>query len=63
MGKINQEWLQGFDAAMKKYFAIDHADAGMGDEQLSRYADLPSDQAALAYGEDYDLIRFDMGWR
>lgn len=60
MDTIDQDWLRGFDAAMKHFFAIDHNDAGMGEEQLSRYAELPPREAALAFGEKFDLDRADI---
>ena len=56
-------WLTQFDAAMKRFFGIDHADAGMDEVQLGRYRDLPADEAAMEYGLDYDLDRIDTGWR
>jgi hypothetical protein len=59
---ISADWLREFDAAMKQLFAIDHCDAGMDEEVLSRYADLSPDEAALLFGEDYDLQRTDIGW-
>lgn len=55
-------WLTDFDLYMKRYFAIDHIDAGMDEQQLERYRDLPARDAALAYGEDYDLDRTDNLW-
>ena len=55
-------WLTEFDFYMKKFFAIDHQDAGMDEHQLARYRDLPAREAALTYGEDYDLDRVDQGW-
>lgn len=63
METVNQKWLQEFDVAMKRFFAIDHQDAGLGETELLRYADLPPSEAALAFGEDYDLSRIDTGWR
>ncbi len=59
---IDPSWLQDFDTAMKRHFLIDHADAGMGEEELARYADLRPHDAALQYGEDYDLQRVDVDW-
>lgn len=55
-------WLNQFDLFMKRYFAIDHTDAGMDNEQLARYRDLPPQDAALQFGEDYDLDRADKRW-
>ena len=59
---IKPTWLSDFDKAMTLLFAIDHADAGLGDQDLARYADLPARVAALQFGEDYDLQRIDIGW-
>lgn len=59
---IDPSWLQDFDTAMKRHFLIDHTDAGMGEEELARYADLRPHDAALQYGEDYDLQRVDVDW-
>lgn len=59
---ISSDWLHEFDAAMKRLFAIDHDDAGMNEEVLSRYADLLPREAALQFGEDYDLRRVDIDW-
>ena len=47
---------------MKELFAIDHDDAGMSEEVLLRYADLEPREAALQFGEDYDLQRVDINW-
>ncbi len=60
---VDPEWLRDFDVAMKSLFAIDHIDAGLGNDHLARYADLPAREAALQFGEDYDLSRIDIGWR
>jgi hypothetical protein len=60
---IDPTWLHDFDAAMKKFFAIDHVDAGMDCSILARYSDLPAQEAAMQFGEDYDLQRIDTGWR
>jgi len=59
---INQAWLRDFDTALKSMFAIDHEDAGLGDVELARYADLAPRDAALQFGEDYELQRVDIGW-
>ncbi|ALJ29435.1 hypothetical protein AOT14_30870 [Stenotrophomonas acidaminiphila] len=59
---VDARWLQDFDAAMKRYFLIDHADAGMDEIELARYVDLRPHVAALQYGEDYDLQRVDIDW-
>lgn len=57
--KIDGEWLRAFDDAMLEFFAIDHSDAGMDEFLLACYMDLPAWEAALAFGEDYDLVRMD----
>jgi len=62
MDSISPAWLSDFDAAMIRYFLIDHADAGMGEAELLRYADLPPQAAALQFGEDYELRRVDVDW-
>lgn len=62
MNPIDSAWRQQFDAAMKQLFAIDHVDAGMDDQQLSRFADSPPREAALEFGEKYDLQRADIYW-
>lgn len=56
---IPDTWLNAFDVHMKKFFAINHKDAGVSDEQLLAYTDLEPRDAALMYGEDYDLERID----
>lgn len=56
-------WTHAFDLALKRYYAIDHQDAGLGTEALDRYSDLLPETAALQFGEDYDMERFDHGWR
>lgn len=62
MNRIDAGWLRELDEAMLGYFAIDHADAGMDAGELSWYADLPPNDAALAYGQDFDLCRVDTFW-
>ena len=62
MTKIDSEWLRAFDEALLALFAIDHSDAGMDEFLLGCYADLPPRDAALAFGEDYDLDRDDALW-
>jgi hypothetical protein len=56
------EWTLAFDQALMRYFAIDHHDAGLTNTDLARYSDLAPEQAALQFGEDYDLDRVDRGW-
>ena len=62
MTKIDVEWLKALDEAMLSLFAIDHSDAGMDEFLLGCYADLPPREAALAFGDDYDLDRDDALW-
>ena len=56
MTRIDGDWLEAFDEAMLGFFAIDHADAGMDQHLLECYSDLPAREAALAFGEDNDLV-------
>lgn len=62
MTTVDREWLNEFDQAMLGFFAIDHAEAGMDSTELARYCNMPPREAALAYGEDYDLCRVDTYW-
>lgn len=62
MTRIDGDWLEAFDEAMLGFFAIDHADAGMDQCLLECYSDLPAREAALAFGEDYELCRVDTFW-
>lgn len=62
MNRIDSDWLWDFDEAMLGFFAINHTDAGMDERELSWYADLPAKDAALAYGQDFDLCRVDTIW-
>lgn len=62
MTKIDSEWLKAFDEALLALFAINHSDAGMDEFLLGCYANLPPRDAALAFGEDYDLDRDDALW-
>ena len=62
MTKIDPAWLEAFDKELLHLFAIDHRDAGMDEYLLGCYADLPSREAALAFGSDYDLERDDALW-
>ena len=52
-------WLTDFDQTLQRYYAITCEDAGADGTVLQRYADLPADQAAMAFAEDYDLDRLD----
>lgn len=54
---ITDAWLESFDTYLRKFFHITHLDAGMTDADLERYADLEPREAALVFGEDYDLDR------
>lgn len=56
---ISETWLAAFDKNLKNFFSIDHKEAGLSDEQLLAYTDLEPKDAALMYGEDYDLDRTD----
>lgn len=56
---ISDSWLSSFDEQLKKFFGIDHKDAGISDEQMLAYVDLEPRDAAIAFGEDYDLDRID----
>jgi len=62
MDQIDTTWLEQFDQAMLTFYAIDHVDAGMDGPTLLRYYDLAPREAALVYGEDYDLHLAD-AWR
>lgn len=62
MNRIDADWLREFDEAMLGYFAIDRADAGMDERELSWYTDLPPSDAALAHGQDFDPCRVDSFW-
>lgn len=62
MQDIDPKWLHDFDDALRKHLALDRAGAGITDEVLARYADLPPRDAVLQYGEDYDLQRTDLDW-
>lgn len=59
---LTPDWVQQFDQQLKALFGIDHADAGMDQSDLRLYCDLAPRDAALAFGEDYDLDRVDQGW-
>lgn len=62
MSTISPAWLQAFDQAMREQFGIDHLGAGIGTVLIKRYAGLPPDQAAQAFGEDFGLPRSDSLW-
>jgi len=62
MATIDSRWLEQFGAAMKHYFAIEVADLGLSETELSWFVDLSPENAALAFGEDYDVQRVDIDW-
>ncbi|NWF34430.1 hypothetical protein HH110_15430 [Stenotrophomonas sp. SAM-B] len=62
MNKIDTDWLEEFDEAMLGLFAINHSDAGMDEALLVSYYDLEPREAALAFGNDYDLDRAYVVW-
>ena len=63
MTTLNAQWRTGFNTALQAHFAISTDDAGLTDTELARYADLEPKEAALQFGEDYDLDRVDQSWR
>lgn len=60
---VSHNWVLAFDAELKRLFAIDHVDAGLSDEDMSRYTDMPPREAAAYFGDKYDLLRADIDWR
>jgi len=62
MNKIDTDWQEEFDEAMLGLFAINHSDAGMDEALLVSYYDLEPREAALAFGNDYDLDRAYVAW-
>lgn len=62
MNKIDTDWLEEFDEAMLGLFAINHSDAGMDEALLVSCYDLEPREAALAFGNDYDLDRAYVVW-
>ena len=60
---ITAQWRNGFDTALQSHYAITINDTGLTDTDLARYSELPPEQAALQFGEDYDLDRVGLGWR
>lgn len=62
MNKIDTDWLEEFDEAMLGLFAINHSDAGMDEALLVSYYDLEPREAALAFGNNYDLDRAYVVW-
>jgi len=59
MTSINAQWRNGFNAALQARFAITINVVSLTDTDLGRYSVLPPEQAALQFGEDYDLDRVD----
>lgn len=53
------KWLSDFNCFMKQFWGMNNQDAGMDAQHLSRYRDLEPNEAALTFGEDYDLDRID----
>ena len=54
-------WINAVDRLMKRHWCIDTADAGLSDDDLSRYwenGDTPAEFVAW-FAEKYDLIRFE----
>ena len=62
MHEPDPSWLLALDAQMHHLFGLGYADAGMDARVLRLYADLDPMEAALAYGNDYDLDRLDALW-
>ena len=56
------KWQSDFEGFMKQFWGMDLNDAGLDQEQIIRYRDLDPKEAALTFGEDYDLDRIDQGW-
>jgi|GEM_PF-6539409 hypothetical protein len=50
MTRIDPDWLEAFDEALLRFFAIDHADFVMDQILLERYEGMEAREAALAYG-------------
>lgn len=62
MADVDGNWLQQFDEALRIHLAIAREPAGITDDVVRRYADLSPRDAALQYGEDYDLSRIEHDW-
>lgn len=56
---IPANWLEAFNKHLTTLYGINHKDAGASDEELLRYTDLEPREAAIVYGEDYDIERID----
>lgn len=59
---MDNNWLERFDAALKKRYGIDHFDAGLSITELARYSDLDPVEAAQTFATEYDLDRIDGPW-
>ena len=55
-------WTNDFGIFLKAYFGMSIHDAGLSESELDRYRDLTPSEAALTFGESYDLDRIDRGW-
>ncbi|KAA8996517.1 hypothetical protein FJU31_12895 [Stenotrophomonas cyclobalanopsidis] len=62
MTPIDAEWLEDFDHALLSLFATTRREAGINAYLLGCYADLEPREAAMAYGNDYDLARTPLLW-
>ena len=60
---VPEIWIKSFDQYMIKFFGVNHIDLGADEDELAYYSNLEPKEAALAYGDDYDLSRVDAGWR
>lgn len=56
---IPESWLAAFDEHLLELFGINHVDAGLDDERMLAYTDLEPREAALVFGENYDLDPLD----
>jgi len=55
-------WLDTFDTELKRLFGVRLDDVDANETTLAYFADLPPHEAALAFGNDYDLERDDALW-
>jgi len=62
MTPIDADWLEDFDHALLSLFATTRREAGINAYLLGCYADLEPREAAMAYGNDYDLARTPLLW-
>ncbi|WP_369039556.1 hypothetical protein [Stenotrophomonas maltophilia] len=58
----NPAWLETFVKELLHLFALDHLHSGMEEFLLGCCANLPPQEAALAFGSAYDLERDDALW-